>query len=181
VLFDEQQDVQDALISGNRGLSFRFRDAQSGGRCLELRADASVLPAYRAPFGHTIPNWDFEIAENLAPGQYRYLQFAWRALAPQTRGVTLHVGGEPGALASVHAGEMSKPDGWASTPVKIAEAVPREWTVVRLDLWDVFKKPVRVQQIGFGCVGGPAAFDAVLLGRTEKDLAEAAAAGGTKQ
>jgi hypothetical protein len=42
--------------------------------------------------------------------------------------------------------------------------------VVRIDLWEVFGKPVRIRDLRLGAVNGPAAFDQVLLGRTEKDL-----------
>jgi hypothetical protein len=38
------------------------------------------------------------------------------------------------------------------------------------DLWDVFKKPVRIRGLRVGSVCGSAAFDRVVLGRTEKDL-----------
>src|SRR5262249_30415704 len=41
------------------------------------------------------------------------------------------------------------------------------------DLWEVFKKPVRIRGLRLASTGGPAAFDQVLLGRTEKDLAAA--------
>jgi hypothetical protein len=52
---------------------------------------ASAGPPWQHQFGHTIRNWDFEIAENPRPGQYRYLQFAWKAQSPQTKGITLRL------------------------------------------------------------------------------------------
>ena len=48
---------------------------------------------------------------------------------------------------------------------KVADAPPREWAVVSVDLWDVFKKPLRIQAMGLIAAGGAAAFDQILLKR----------------
>jgi hypothetical protein len=60
--------------------------------------------------GPSVPNWDFEIAENPKPGQYRWLQFAWKASSPETKVIRLLLGDQlPHALAApeFHAGPAS--------------------------------------------------------------------------
>lgn len=160
VLFDEQDDIKSSLIHSNNGLSFSFASAFSGGRCLQLRADKDAAPLYSPPFGHTIPNWDFEIVEKPQPGQYRYLEFAWRGLGPATKGVTLGLGGDGGA-AAFSAGSATPMPGYVAKT--LAPAVPGEWTVQRVDLWEIFHKPVRIQALRLACQGGDVAFDRVVL------------------
>ena len=43
--------------------------------------------------------------------------------------------------------------------------------MVRVDLGALGNQPLRIRSINFGAVGGGAAFDKILLGRTEADLA----------
>ena len=165
VLFDEGDDLKDYLS----GVSFRFEDAFAGGRCLMAPANANVYPSYQPPTGHVIPNWDFEIAENPGPGQYRYAQFAWKALSPQTKGILLRLDGDGyGKSLGCYAGEFTPQDGMK--PQKIADAVPQEWQVVRIDLWEAFRQPFRIRGLRLATRDGPAAFDQLLLGRSEKDL-----------
>lgn len=165
VLFDEGDDLKDSLI----GVAFRFDGAFSGGRCLTIPADSYACPSFQPPFGHTIPNWDFEIVEKPNAGQYRYLQFAWRALSPATRGVTLRLDGDAyGRSLSCYAGEFKREDG--TILKKMAEVPPQTWQVGRIDLWEVFKNPTRIRGLRLASPGGPAAFDQIVLGRTESDL-----------
>ena len=165
VLFDDGEDLQNSLVQPRVGLTFKLEGAYSGGRCLSLDRAASVFPTFQQPFGHTIPNWDFEIAENPQPGQYRYLQFAWRATASETKGIALRIGG-----ASIYAGAGALFEGApvAGAPAKkLADAPPRHWQVVTVDLWELFKKPVRLRAMDLVSAGGPAAFDQILLKRTD--------------
>ena len=166
VLFDEGEDLKDAMIYGNSGIEFRFDGAYAGGRALSVRGDGGGGPRFQREVGHAVPHWDFEIVENPQPGQYRWLQFAWRALSPQTKGITLHLPYAGGL--GFHAGEYSPSDN--ATPQKVAESPPAEWKTVRVDLWEKFKKPVRIQSLALYTKGGPAAFDQIVLGRSEADL-----------
>jgi outer membrane protein assembly factor BamB len=169
VLFDEGDELKEAHMVGHGGLSFAFAGAYSGGRCLRLEADQSVAPPFRPPFGHVVPTWDFEIAEHPGPGQYRYLQFAWKALSPATRGLKLRLDGDAyGQAVSCFAGPPEREEDAKARP--ISDRPPQEWEVVRVDLWEVLKKPVHVRGLRLAARGGPGAFDQVLLGRTEKDL-----------
>src|SRR5262249_29210734 len=63
---------------------------------------------------------------------------------------------------------------------KVAARPPAEWQVVRMDLWKVFKKPVRIRGLHLASTGGPAALDQVLLGRAAKDLPAAKKGGGAE-
>jgi len=169
VLFDEGDDLKGSLV--NSPLSFKFEGACSGGRCLSLSANGKAVPPFQPPFGHVIPNWDFEIVEKPQPGQYRWLQFSWKAQSPEAKGITLCLwGAQYGERALFHAGEPMKEEG--SVPRKIAETPPQKWSSVRVDLWDFYKKPVRIRSLSLGCVGGAVAYDQILLAREEKDLPE---------
>jgi hypothetical protein len=172
VLLDEGDELKEAGLVGHSGLSYSFSGAYSGGRCLRLEPGTLVAPPFRPPFGHVLPNWDFEIAENPKPGQYRYLQFAWRASSPQTKGMMLRLDGDSyGNSVSCYSGSYSKEED--SRGRKIDDAPPSEWKVVRVDLWEVLKKPVRIRGLRLRSTGGPAAFDQILLGRTKEDLEKA--------
>ena len=170
VLFDEQDDLKRTLRMDN-GASFKLDAAYSGGRCLAIaggkRADAAWLP----PFGHRMANWDFEIVESPQPGQYRWLQFACKAASPKTTAVALMLAGDQSANLQVHVGErIALAD--SAGPEKQAAASPTaEWTVVRVDLWELNgRKPARIQTMTLAAAGDGAFVDQILLGRSENDL-----------
>jgi hypothetical protein len=170
VLFDEHEDDLATLKLPNRPFVIRYTDAFSGGKCLALTAEGQTLPNYLPPFGHAVPNWDFEIAENPKFGQYRYLQFAWKSLSPKTTGMSLLLGRAwPGGGYNIVAGKYDWREGTIATK-QAAAAPPAEWQTVRVDLWALSKQSVRIQALGLGATGGGAAFDQILLGRTEADL-----------
>jgi outer membrane protein assembly factor BamB len=171
VLFDEQEDIRHDMYA-DRGFALALEGAYSGGRCLTLTApdggQAGVAPTWQQQFGHTIRNWDFEIAENPQPGQYRYLQFAWKALSPGTKGMTLRLAESHYGGFGFAAGEPTPSEG--ATIVKQADAPPASWQVVRVDLWALGKKPWRIRSLMLNVKGGGAAFDQIVLGRSEADL-----------
>jgi hypothetical protein len=41
---------------------------------------------------------------------------------------------------------------------------------VRVDLWELLGKPTRIRGLRLATIGGPSAFDRILLGRTPQDL-----------
>jgi hypothetical protein len=173
VLFDEGDDLRGYLHKSTIAL----KGAYSGSRCLTIGGeDAYSFAPWQegsTAFGHTLPNWDFEIVRNPRPGQYRYLQFAWTALDPGTKGINLRLDdGGQGAVentVNVFAGQEA-PGTRAKYSQKVAAAPPRRWRVVRIDLWKVIGKPVRIRAMRLSSPGGSAAFDQIVLGRTEKDL-----------
>jgi WD40 repeat protein len=170
VLFDEGNDLAGYLHRAKMTLE----GAYSGNRCLtvQLGEDAYAFapwPEGSKVFGHTLPNWDFEIVEEPKPGQYRHLQFAWKALTPGTRGIALRLDNGTHDAVTLLAGERP-PGEVVANPRKVADSPPSQWKVVRVDLWEVFKKPVRIRGLRLASTGGSAAFDQIVLGRTEKDL-----------
>ena len=132
-----------------------------------------MTPSWKPPFGHAVPNWDFEIAENPQPGQYRYLQFAWKATSPSTTGMSLLLGKDwPGGGVAVTVGDAKWTQGVVAEQ-KIEGKPPKEWETVRVDLWAITKgKPPRMQSLALKSVGSGARFDQIVLGRTEADLPE---------
>ncbi|MDR3634916.1 MAG: hypothetical protein P4L84_14020 [Isosphaeraceae bacterium] len=170
VLFDEREDELAALKYPDRPFAFRYEGAYSGGKCLVLTGPGEALPTFHPPFGHALPNWDFEVAERPRAGQYRYLQFAWRALSPTTTGIALVIGKAwPGGGINVVAGRHDWREGAIATK-QVGGQPPNEWKVVRVDLWALAKAPFRIQALTLGASGGGAAFDQILLGRTAEDL-----------
>src|SRR5262249_47231331 len=122
VLFDEGNDLRGYLHRAQVAL----KGAYTGERCLTIEKE----PAYAfAPwwegskvFGHTLPNWDFEIVEDPKPGQYRYVQFAWKALTPGTKGVGLQLDNGANDAVIMYAGECPRPE--VPTSKKLADAAP---------------------------------------------------------
>jgi hypothetical protein len=155
VLFDE--DVRDFKAAYQHGHNPGLRvqadaGAFAGSHYFTLDPgkgkEANAAPAWQPPFGHEVPHWDFEVAEKPGPGQYRFLQFACKALAKGAVKVKLSVAG-----------------------VETAHSPGGEWQVYRVDLWRAGKgRPLRVRDLRVWCEGGPAAFDRVLLARSEDDL-----------
>src|SRR5262249_12325002 len=92
VLFDENEADLRSLNHPSGLFKFRYSDAFSGSKCLEVKGPVMLAPQWHPPFGHATPNWDFEIAEQPSPGQYRYLRFAWKATSDKTTGISLLVG-----------------------------------------------------------------------------------------
>jgi hypothetical protein len=162
-----------SLIHSQNRLSFDLKNAYTGDRSLVLslprdRQSAAVAPLSRDRFGHTIPNWDFEIAENPQPGQYRYCHFAWRGTA-QTKSIALRLTGSSNETVDLHAGQA--PADAAANVKKVAEEIQTEWQLVKVDLWEAFrKKPVRIQGMSLMCSGGSAWFDQIVLGQSVADL-----------
>ena len=168
VLFDEQE--IDLKVMQSPQFIFKYDDAYSGGKSLALKDAGGATPVYQPPFGHAIPNWDFEIVENPQPGQYRWLQFAWKALSPNTTGMALLIGRNfPGGGYNFVAGTHDWGQGVIAQKI-VTATPPADWQVVRVDLWTMYQQPMRLQCLQLAAVGGGAAFDQIVLGRTEGDL-----------
>ena len=166
VLYDEKQSSLRGLMS----TEFKFDGAYSGGQYLQASPGRNVVPNYVLPFGHALPNWDFEIVENPQPGQYRWLQFAWKALSPETTGMAFLIGKPwPGGGYNFVAGKFDWGTGVLGKPY-LTTAIPGEWTVVKVDLWAMYQQPVRIQCMLLASVGGPCGIDQIVVGRSEADL-----------
>ena len=169
VLFDDGIDLERYLMHDQNGLAFDLKEAFAGNRSMVLKPrdgkPAQAAPLYMGgAFGHSLPNWDLEIAENPQPGQYRWLEFAWKAGGPEAKSIGLKLSCAAGETVAVHAGAAPAEGGNAR---KVADAPPTQWTKVRVDLWDAFKKPVRVQGMTLSCDGSAAWFDQIVLTRAQ--------------
>ncbi|MFE6177110.1 WD40 repeat domain-containing protein [Streptomyces sp. NPDC056464] len=176
VLFDEREDDLRDLVLGEPGsrVVFQHGDAYSGTRCVRLNDTVERHPLHpNGFFGHAVHDWDFEIVEHPAgPGQYRYFQFAWRALGPQTGGIGLRIGPPwPSPAVAVTVGDsVWRPDSVMALH-RVPGAPPATWTTVRLDLWQLTGgRLARVRSLSLRSDGGGALFDQLVLGRTEADL-----------
>jgi hypothetical protein len=170
VLFDEKEDVLKNLMAyGDYPFAFRYDDAAAGGKCLSLTRAGTTTAHWRPPFGYVLPNWDFEIVEHPErPGQYRWLEFAWKAASSDTRGVTLRVGPHHGAGVALSAGEATAFE--SAIAIEQSPRPPERWETVRVDLWKLHGQPFSIRSLSLGSVGGGALFDRLRLGRTEMDL-----------
>jgi outer membrane protein assembly factor BamB len=176
VAFDEGADVKDHLlvtVGGHyRGSPLTVGDAYSGGHRLRIPGEGATGTAHIPPYGHALPLWDFEIVENPQPGQYRYLSIAWRADAPETKGLSLRIDGvsEAGPVAArIVVGE--RPAESTNPPEKkLGDTPPQQWQVVTVDLWELLKRPSRLRYFRVATAGGGGSFDRILLGRTEEDV-----------
>jgi outer membrane protein assembly factor BamB len=169
VLFDENEADLRCLKRGGQ-LEFRYTDAFAGGKCLEIKKEGMYAPEWRPPFGHAMPNWDFEIAEKPGPGQYRYLRFAWKATSPETTALSLLVGRAwPGGGVAVTVGDLKWTEGMMAE-TRLPGKPPTEWREETIDLWEVTRgKPPRIQAMCLRAVGGGAMFDRVVLAREPTD------------
>lgn len=160
ILFDDQPEFVTALNEGSGTASLFDADRHSGAASLR------ITPPQR--FSPRIKSWEFRVREHPAPGEYRYLRFAWKA--PDATGVMLELaasGSWPPAdqpLRRYLAGKNTT--GWQT--VSITATVPRQWTVVTRDLWKDFGD-FTLTGIAPTTMTGPALFDAIELWRTNPD------------
>lgn len=175
VLFDESRSDLQCMVSGhNPQFEFRNGGAASGGLFMALKAEGRANASYTGSvFGHAVPNWDFEIVEHpTRPGQYRWLQFSCKSLAPATRGISLRLGG---FVADIGAPAEIKEGVW--TRRQLTEKPEPDWTLYRVDLWAEAadfraKHPearMTISGLTLFSVGGGAGFDRILLARSESD------------
>jgi hypothetical protein len=180
VLFDEKESDVACLRHGHSpGFECATGQAAHGAVFACLKNAGAAIPRFDSVFGHVMPDWDFTICEHPSkPNEYRWLEFSWKATTQQTEGVAVR-------LAESHDGGWTFAAGAAfpfraADVVKQADAPPLEWTTVRVDLWPLIKSKGRettsIRSMCLGAVGGGAAFDRILLGRSEADL-DAFAAG----
>lgn len=173
VLFDDREDDVRDIVEDGAAADIQIGGAAVGTRCLRLKRAVERYPTSRAPFGHAMHDWDFRIVENpSAPGQYRYLQFAWKALSLRTTGISVRVGPAKSApIFSVSVGDSHWPPQTSMVEKRIEGPVPLDWTVVRVDLWTFTAGAVKViDQLALRSNGDGALFDQIVLARTEGSL-----------
>ena len=105
-----------------------------------------------------------------APGQYRYLRFAWKAASEKTTGMSLLLGRAwPGGGVEVTIGDVKWTEG-VVVEKSLTGKPPTEWREETIDLWETTKgKPPRIQALSLRDTGGGAMFDRIILTRNPPD------------
>ena len=126
-------------------------------------------------FNSRLPGWNYRIAKDPEPGQYRYLRFAWRRT--EAPGIMLQIHAKPNAWHRYYAGTLSEQTLSWGAMTRVANSAPRKWELVTRDLFTDFG-PMTITGIGFSALDGPgvAYYDHIYLGRTIEDLDRVTAA-----
>jgi len=156
-LFDDDSAFAAILGEGEGQARIEPADKLSGAAALR------IAPPQR--WNLRIPGWQYPIAENPGPGEFRYLRFAWKSLGAAGVMIELAADGQwPPAekpLRRYYSGKNTT--GWAA--LQIAPQAPAEWTVVTRDLWKYFG-PFTLTGIAPTAMGGEALFDRIELLRS---------------
>jgi hypothetical protein len=109
-----------------------------------------------------IPGWQYRIVESPAPGEYRYLRFAWKSCGGQGVMIELAADGNwPPADKPIwryYSGQNTT--GWAAR--QVAAEAPQQWVEVTCDLWKDFGT-FTLTGIAPTAIGGDALFDRIEL------------------
>lgn len=173
VLFDDREDDVRDIVEDSSAADIQIGGAAVGTRCLRLKKAVERYPTARGPYGHAMHDWDFRIVENpSARGEYRHLQFAWKALSSRTSGISARFGPAKSApIFSASIGDSRWPPQTSMVEKRFTGPVPRDWQVVRVDLWKFTAGAVKVvDQFALRSNGDGALFDQIVLARTEDQL-----------
>jgi putative heme-binding domain-containing protein len=156
-LFDEDPAWIELLHEGQGTVRMDSREPFSG------KVSLVVTPPQR--FSSRIPGWEYRIAENPGPGEFRYLQFAWKQKGGQ--GIMLELAADgrwpPADRAVFRYYSGKNTTGWSA--VRISSRLPEQWVVVTRDLWRDFG-PFLLTGIAPTAMGGEAHFDRIELLRS---------------
>ena len=179
VLFDENPYPLQGQLLGS--YTFQYSDAYSGALCF-----ATTAPGINAPdwglgglFYNSLQDWNMQIVQTPQhANEFRYLQFAWKAVDSTVTGLTLEVGNTTGLngnniLASMYCGTWCGLSTWPYPTImqqQISPTVPTSWTLVTVDLWALCQANGGLNITGMDlCTtggSGKAEFDAIKLCKT---------------
>jgi len=160
-LCDDEPEFAAVLRGGEGTAALHTGDRHSG------KASLAITPPQR--WNLRIPGWEYPIAENPGPGEFRFLRFAWKSQGGE--GVMIELAGDgkwPPAdkpLWRYYAGKNTT--GWEA--VQVSNEAPREWVVVTRDLWSDFG-PFTLTGIAPTAIGGKALFDRIELLRSAEEV-----------
>jgi putative membrane-bound dehydrogenase-like protein len=157
VLIDEDLAFADLLNQGTGTAGFIDSDRQRGRMALR------ITPPQR--FSASIPGWEYRIRENPAPGEFRYLRFAWKSIGASGIMIELANGGAWPAERSSQCRYVAGKNTTAWQAVALSPDAPTEWTIVTRDVWKDFGD-LTITGIAPTACEGPALFDRVELLRT---------------
>ncbi|WP_020474783.1 hypothetical protein [Zavarzinella formosa] len=144
-------------------------DCYSGGACLKV--------AGIQRFTEQVPGWGYPVVEKPAPGEYRFIRFAWKK--PETLGLRFawQRPEDTGIMVQLCVSGIDWHRYYAGTnkvgyapAFQVGANPPREWEVVTRDLYADYKAPHTMTGFAFTSMEGVALFDHVYLGRTIEDL-----------
>ena len=156
VLFEDEPEFLAALTSGNGKARLVTDDVFRG------KAALGVTPLQReAP---KIPGWNFEVREQPAPGQVRFMRFAWKKRGGGSVMFELARSGAWPDAKDPKGRYVAGPNttGWAA--ISVADAAPTAWTVVTVDLWKDLGNCTLTGLAPTCDKGDEAFFDSVILG-----------------
>ncbi|MBL7040117.1 MAG: c-type cytochrome [Pirellulaceae bacterium] len=159
-LFDEDRGFVDQLNQGDGRATIETADRFSGDVALR------ITPPQR--WSLSIPGWEYRVAVDPQPGEFRYLRFAWKSCGGAGVMIELAGGGKwPPAEKPIwryYSGKNTT--GWAAC--QVSSEAPKEWTTVTCDLWKDFGS-FTLTGIAPTAIGGEAIFDRIELLRTLDD------------
>ena len=161
VLFDDDPAFINLLVEGGGTARIATQSKYYGSSALR------VTPPQR--YSARIKGWNFHIREKPGPGEYRYLQLAWKT--DGAKGVMIELadnGKWPPAekpLRRYYSGQNTTK--WQAT--QISPKAPQKWTVITRDLWRDFGE-FTLTGIAPTAMDGPVRFDRIeLLRAIESD------------
>lgn len=166
-IFEDDEKFLGMLSKGGGMISLDTQEKFSGS------AAAKVTPDQR--FNETVPTLNVKIREKPAPGEYRYLRFAWKKKGGASVCLQInHDGGwgpggsgKPDAKFRYHAGPGGECYG---ASVVVDEKLPADFVVVNRDLFADFGE-FTFTGIAFSPVDGEyALFDQLYLARSSSDF-----------
>ena len=165
-IFDEDEKFVALLTEGGGQATIEQGEKSTGKMSLKVTPDQK--------FNANLPLLNVKIRENPAPGEFRYIRFAWKKQGGEQICLQLnHDGtwgpggaGREGAKFRYHSG----PNEVYGASLAAGDKLPAEWTVVTRDLFADFGE-FTFTGIAFSAVDGEfALFDQVYLGRQMEDF-----------
>jgi len=155
VLFEDEEEFIAVLTSGKGKARLVTDDVFRG------RAALGMTPLQRDAV--KIPGWNFEVREQPAPGQVRFLRFAWRKRGGGSVMLELARGGAWPDAKEPKGRYVAGPNttGWAA--ISVGDTAPTAWTVVTVDLWKDLGNCTLTGLAPTCDQGDEAFFDSVLL------------------
>jgi hypothetical protein len=164
-IFEDQPQFVADLIEGAGTATLFSGDKYTG------TASVRVTPDQR--FNERLTSLDVRIRQNPGPGEYRFIQFAWKKKGGTTICLQLNHDGEWGPTGGqagkfrYHAGTGPEPYG---ASLAVAGQIPSDWVVVTRDLYADFGE-FTWKGIALSPLDGEyALFDHIYLGRTTRDF-----------
>jgi len=166
-IFEDEESFVSQLSKGNGLISLEPAAKYSGAASLKVTPDQR--------FNETLPMLGVPVRENPGPGEFRYLQFAWRKVGGQS--ICLQVNhdgafgpggsGRAGAKFRYHAGPTGELFGGS---VGLDQNLPGEFVVVTRDLFADFGEFTFTGLALTPVDGEYALFDHIYLGRSVTDF-----------